>query len=104
MMTKKYSIVGMIYLNAEDFVKEIWPGEKATLMREPNNEHDKNAVAVWVRGRKVGFIPKLQNKALAPMIDRRGLDMAMDQSNTGKAIAATFIRSPNSGYPMVEIE
>jgi hypothetical protein len=98
----RYSIVGMIYVNSEEFVKALKPGEEATLMREPNNVHDKLAVAVWVRGRKIGYVPKVQNKKLAPAIDRKGVAMAMDESHTGKAILAKFARSPNSGYPMVE--
>jgi len=30
----------------------------ASLMHEPQNEHDRNAISVWVEGRKVGHLPR----------------------------------------------
>lgn len=109
-MPKSYSIVGMNWTKTEDFVKSIAPGTPVVLIREPNNEHDTNAVAVWIEGRKVGFIPKKQNAVLASFIDQTGAGnsagamLAMDQNPaTVRAITGSFARSSNSGYPMVEV-
>ncbi|KKC34663.1 hypothetical protein WH91_01645 [Devosia psychrophila] len=44
----------------------------ATLIREPNNSHDRNAIAVLIEGRKVGYVARREAKAMAEMIDRRG--------------------------------
>ena len=35
------------------------PGERLTLVREPDNEHDPNAVAIWNRDRtlQLGYVP-----------------------------------------------
>jgi hypothetical protein len=35
------------------------PGRRLALVREPDNEHDRNAVAVWDEGRRVqgGYVP-----------------------------------------------
>lgn len=112
-MTKAYSIVGMNFQKSEEFLKNLEPGCPAVLVREPANPHDPNAVAVWVQGRKIGYVPKTQNKVLAQFIDqtgecqnaaRAGQLLAMDQNPaTARAVDATFTKSPNSKYPMVEV-
>jgi HIRAN domain len=113
---KSYSIVGMEFRKAVDIVAALQPGTIVTLVREPTNQYDPNAIAVWVEGKHVGYIPKKQNAVLAQFIDQTGSDapidgeLALDQSIAAigreniKAVAATFIRSPNSGYPMVQVD
>lgn len=48
---------------------EIWPllrvGDALDLSREPDNLHDPNAVRVVWRGRKLGYVPRRENAALA---------------------------------------
>jgi len=48
---------------------EVWPllreGDALTLVAEPGNAHDPNAVRVEWRGRKLGYVPRRQNAALA---------------------------------------
>jgi hypothetical protein len=110
---KSYSIVGMSHRpGAYDILKALEVGETVKLVREPDNEYDSNAVAVWVGGTKVGYIPSKQNKALAAFIDQTGEPMiktaVVDSAEPGgawaKSISAKFVRSPNSAYPMVEVE
>ncbi len=104
---KTYSIVGMQHRpNADSILAALEPGEAVTLVREPNNEHDANAVAVWVGGSKVGYIPSKQNKALAAFIDQSQplRSLALDSGGEPvRSLDAKFIRSPNSKYPMVQV-
>jgi hypothetical protein len=105
---KTYSIVGLNHQKSEEFVTLLPVGTEATLVREPQNPFDPNAVAVYIHGRRVGYVPKAQNTVLAKFIDEKGEDftMAMDSIDNIKAfksIPAKFIRSPNSGFPMVEV-
>jgi hypothetical protein len=115
---RTYSIVGMNYIKTEDIVAALEPGTPVTLVREPRNEYDKNAVAVWVAGKRVGYIPKAQNLVLAQFIDQKGADtimngtpleatkdiLGMDNAlERTKSIPAVFVRSPNSKYPMVQV-
>lgn len=110
-MTEKpnrYSIVGMNFRKSEKFVAELAPGTKLSLVREPGNKFDKNAVAVWCGDVHVGYVPKTQNVVLAKFIDENGVAAATtaiadDAGAPAKAIEATFVRSPNSGYPMAEV-
>jgi hypothetical protein len=48
---------------------EVWPllreGDALELVPEPGNAHDANAVLVEWRGRKLGYVPRRQNAALA---------------------------------------
>lgn len=52
----------------------VWPqlavGEPLELVREADNPHDANAVRVQWRGRKLGYVPRRQNAAVAWGLDR----------------------------------
>ncbi len=99
-MPKAYSIVASNHIDgAAEFIKTLAPGQPVVLVREPSNEHDRNAVAVWIAGRKVGYIPMKQNVVLAQFIDHAGnidaparaaaMGMATDQNpETVRAITA----------------
>ena len=53
---------------------EVWPllreGDALELVPEPGNAHDANAVRVEWRGRKLGYVPRRQNAALAWGLER----------------------------------
>lgn len=53
---------------------EVWPllreGDTLELVPEPGNAHDPNAVRVEWRGRKLGYVPRRQNAALAWGLER----------------------------------
>ena len=56
--------------------RELWDGMKVgdalVLVREPENKHDANAVRVEWRGRKLGYLPRAENRAVASEMDRGG--------------------------------
>ncbi len=45
-------------------------GDRLELARERDNPHDANAVSVSWRGRKLGYVPRHENAALAWGLDR----------------------------------
>ena len=45
-------------------------GAPLGLVREPNNSHDSNAVAVYFQKDKLGYVPRGENSAIAQMLDR----------------------------------
>ena len=53
---------------------EVWPllrqGDALQLLREPDNAHDPNAVRVEWQGRKLGYVPRRENAAVAWGLDR----------------------------------
>jgi hypothetical protein len=53
---------------------EVWDelrvGDRLQLEREPDNPFDRNAVSLSWRGRKLGYVPRRDNAALAWGLDR----------------------------------
>jgi hypothetical protein len=53
---------------------EAWPnmtrGDRLTLVREADNPHDAHAVRIEWRGRKLGYVPRRDNAAIAWGLDR----------------------------------
>jgi hypothetical protein len=53
---------------------QLWPqlreGDRLDLVREPDNPHDANAVRVEWQGRKLGYVPRRDNAAVAWGLDR----------------------------------
>lgn len=53
--------------------KKAWPqlrvGDALTLVREPDNPHDRRAVRVDWRGLKLGYVPRRENEPVARMLD-----------------------------------
>ena len=45
-------------------------GAPLKLVRESENEHDSNAVAVYFRSEQLGYVPRVENTAIAQMLDR----------------------------------
>lgn len=61
-------IVGQFAWLADDERDEYHAGTYL-LVREPGNDYSVNAVAVFGRGRKVGYVPEGRARALAPLLD-----------------------------------
>lgn len=100
----KYSIVGQKWKNLDPKLPGIEAGVRALLIREPQNPYDQYAVQVWIDGQHVGYIPGGKSREVSERVDREGAQLALDiKPGTPKSLNARFVRSPNSGYPMVEI-
>lgn len=73
----------------------IWPnlgvGKRLSLVRESFNEHDSDAVAVYFRNDKLGFVPQIENRTIAQMLDR------------GERLEATISRVLNESDPWERI-
>lgn len=64
------SVAGAQYHAAADSLSTLAPGAPLTLRREPGNPHDPRAIEVFDEsGRKLGYVPRVDNPAIARMID-----------------------------------
>ena len=63
-------LTGFRHYEAPALWGEVKPGDELTLVREPNNAHDRNAVRVEWRSFKLGYVPRAQNEAVARQLDR----------------------------------
>jgi hypothetical protein len=67
------NIIASVKLNGVRFHNPkmlwIWKSHPVQLVREPQNEYDKRAIAVFMYGKKIGYVAKEQNYALSQMMD-----------------------------------
>lgn len=66
-----FRIRGVTYYEAAIRAGDFRPGTKVRLVREPDNEHDANAIAVYAAGarRPAGYVNKQNAKRLAKRLD-----------------------------------
>ena len=61
---------GEHYYEAAEAVRSLAVGDRVALRREPANAYDKRAIEVLdSKGRKLGYIARMDNSAVARMID-----------------------------------
>jgi HIRAN domain-containing protein len=70
LLVQSSPLAGFRYHAAAEVWQELRIGDRLELEREPDNPHDANAVAVTWRGRKLGYVPRRENEALAWGLDR----------------------------------
>ena len=61
---------GLRYHDAKAVWDQMRVGDALTLVREPANPYDNNAVRVDWNGHQLGYIPRAENEAIARQMDR----------------------------------
>jgi HIRAN domain-containing protein len=61
---------GLRYHEAKAVWDQMQLGDALTLVREPDNPYDARAVRVEWNGHKLGYIPRIENEAVARQMDR----------------------------------
>jgi hypothetical protein len=85
---------GLAYYDYQLAYRSISNGDPLTLKREPDNKHDRFAVAVYFCGRKLGYWPFPENKAIANLMDRdvrvkaRVISIHPDKNEVYEALSA----------------
>ena len=69
LLIQRSALAGYKYYEAREWAWALRPGETLDLVREPDNPHDANAVRVEWEGRKLGYVPRASNAALAWAMD-----------------------------------
>ena len=62
-------LAGFKYHAGESLWHEMREGDRLSLVREADNEHDAKAIRVEWRGRKLGYLPRAENRAVAAAMD-----------------------------------
>lgn len=62
-------VVGVTFDGIQNILPRLHAGMPLKLVREPNNQYDKNAVAVWCNGQKIGHLSRDLAADIAPLID-----------------------------------
>lgn len=63
-------VAGFQYHEAETVWALLACGCDVELVREPENPYDEKAVRIDWRGRSLGYVPRLENHAVAQLMDR----------------------------------
>lgn len=69
-------LAGFNYHQARAVFANLRNGDALALLRESDNPHDANAVSVYWREHKLGYVPRAENAALAWAMDRGEAVMA----------------------------
>jgi len=64
------NVAGFRYYRGEKVWQHIHPSDPVTLKREPQNPHDRKAVALYWRNEKLGYIPRTDNSVIANLLDQ----------------------------------
>ena len=70
LMVQNSPLAGFRHAEAAEVWAEMRAGDPLSLVREAENAFDVNAVRVEWRGRKLGYVPRRENAALAWAMDR----------------------------------
>ena len=70
LLVQSSPLAGFRYGEAAEVMPMLRPGDALELVREEDNAFDPNAVRVQWRGRKLGYVPRRQNEAVAWGLER----------------------------------
>jgi hypothetical protein len=71
-LVQRSPLAGFQFYAGRELWDELKAGDALVLVREPDNRHDANAVRVEWRGRRLGYLPRAENRAVAEEMDRGG--------------------------------
>lgn len=70
LLVQSSSLAGYRYHEAAAIWEQLRVGEPLALLREPDNPYDANAVRVEWQSKRLGYVPRRENAALAWALDR----------------------------------
>ena len=70
MLVQSSPLAGSQYYAVGESWREMQVGDHLDLIREPDNRHDARAIRVEWRGRKLGYVPRAENRAVAAALDQ----------------------------------
>ena len=63
-----FNVAGMRYWDGAKVISKFKPGKRLRLVAEPHNPADPNAVAIYRKDVKLGYIPREQNDLAAQLL------------------------------------
>jgi hypothetical protein len=92
LLVQSSPLAGFLYHDAPQAFERMRVGDVLELVREPANPHDASAIAVAWNGRKLGYVPRRQNDAVAWALDR------------GEPVTARISRLQEHRNPRLRVE
>jgi hypothetical protein len=69
-VVQRTHLAGFRHYEAPGVWRDVKAGDRLELVREPDNPYDPNAVRIDWQGRKLGYLPRRDNAAVARQLDR----------------------------------
>lgn len=63
-----FHLAGFAYQDGLDVIDELSLGKPVQLVLEPDNPYDANAIAIFYKGHKLGYMPKAKNELLSTLL------------------------------------
>lgn len=92
LLVQSSPLAGSQYYAVGKFWNRLNIGDELTLVREPENRHDRNAIRVEWHGHQLGYVPRAENRSVA---------MAMD---SGESVSARISRLNEHHDPWQRVE
>lgn len=68
MLCNVFSVAGFQYYDGPEVLPAMQPGDSLELSVEPENPHDSYAVELYWQGRKLGYVPRSDNKHISRLL------------------------------------
>lgn len=85
-------VAGFQYYQDDNLWSELKINDTLYLSREADNEFDKNAILIKWKDRPLGYIPRVDNKPFAKLLDN------------GESLSAEILKLENSSNPWERVE
>lgn len=82
---KQCFVRGFSYYDGPKIIDEINTAGMVQLVREPNNEFDKRAIAIHFEGKKIGYLPRESNKTISILMDTNLLEFHAEITHIEKS-------------------
>ena len=69
-VVQRSPLAGFRHYDGAAIWRDMKPGDRLELVREPENPYDSGAIRVEWRGVKLGYVPRRDNAAVARQLDR----------------------------------
>jgi len=69
-IVQRSPLAGFRHYDGRELWRDMKAGDRLELVREPDNPYDAGAIRVEWRGRKLGYLPRRDNAAVARQMDR----------------------------------
>ncbi len=79
-------VAGFRFYNGMQLLNNMNVGDMLALKREPNNEYDDCAIALYWNNEKIGFIPSSDNEILSRLIDANALELLAEITHLNKQV------------------
>lgn len=82
---KQCFIRGFSYYDGPKIIDEINTTGMVQLVREPDNEYDNRAIAIYFEGKKIGYLPRESNKTISILMDTNLLEFHAEITHIEKS-------------------